>query len=58
MEEVGFIVGVLFGFFVLGGIFEDSQQDIIEKFQQPQCIEVVVGLHKIKKCYVINEVQE
>jgi hypothetical protein len=53
-----FFIGMFAGFMLTVSFIYPSEQDIIEKFQQPQCIEKIVGLHEIKKCYVINEVEE
>jgi hypothetical protein len=60
MDILVFVIAIcLFGFgVILGESGNYTEIEFIEKYNKiPYCVETKVGLDKVKKCYIVKEVQ-
>ena len=53
----GFIVGAIALFVLCCSILPTSDQQVLDKFKEPVCVETVVGTDTIKRCYKLQEVK-
>jgi len=57
--ELSLLLLFLVGGFALGVLLTHlSDQDLIEKFEEPICVEVKVGTETVKRCYILKRVDD